>query len=191
MGKTKSHFFLLFFWETPFRFWQYFVEIHTGKFHMYFVTLVWYTITCITSNTDILNTDSNVGSCVLIWMTKTGSTDISRQKNDRPTKFQWSESDDWLAAAWRIGRLASCSIFVWELDRDSDMCDYFSLKSIIYMIIRCNVCKCVIYTLWVICGFMYGHVCETGGTTEVLPHRPLKRFTFKDLLESQDRVGPA
>jgi len=35
---------------------------------------------------------------------------------------------------------------------------------------------------------MYGHVCETGGTREVLPPRPLKRFTFKDLLESQDNL---
>jgi len=35
---------------------------------------------------------------------------------------------------------------------------------------------------------MYGHVCETGGTREVLPPRPLKRFTFKDLPESQDRL---
>ena len=26
---------------------------------------------------------------------------------------------------------------------------------------------------------MYGHVCETGGTREVLPPRSLKRFTFK------------
>jgi len=35
---------------------------------------------------------------------------------------------------------------------------------------------------------MYGHVCETGGTREVLPPRPLQRFTFKDLLESQDPI---
>ena len=35
---------------------------------------------------------------------------------------------------------------------------------------------------------MYGHVCETGGTKEVLSPRPLNRFTFKDLLESQDGV---
>ena len=33
---------------------------------------------------------------------------------------------------------------------------------------------------------MYGHVCETGGTSEVLPPRPLKRFTFKNLLECQE-----
>jgi len=33
---------------------------------------------------------------------------------------------------------------------------------------------------------MYGHVCETGGKREVLPPRPLKRFTFKDLSESQE-----
>ena len=26
---------------------------------------------------------------------------------------------------------------------------------------------------------MYSHVCETGGTREVLPPRSLKRFTFK------------
>jgi len=26
---------------------------------------------------------------------------------------------------------------------------------------------------------MYGHVCETGGTREVLPPRSSKRFTFK------------
>jgi len=31
-------------------------------------------------------------------------------------------------------------------------------------------------------GFMYGRVCETGGTREVLPPRPIKRVTFKDLL---------
>ena len=42
------------------------VEIHTRKMHMYFVTLVLYEITCITSNTDIQDTDSNVGSCLLI-----------------------------------------------------------------------------------------------------------------------------
>jgi len=35
---------------------------------------------------------------------------------------------------------------------------------------------------------MYGHVCETGGTREVLSPRPLKRFTFKDLFESPDRL---
>jgi len=68
-------------------------------------------------------------------MTKTGSTDISRQ-----IKRQTHEVPE-----ERIGRLASCIIFVWELDHDSDMCDYFSLKSIIYMIIWCNVWKCVIY----------------------------------------------
>ena len=45
-------------------------------------------------------------------MTKTGSTNIShQQKNDRPTKFQRSESDDWLAAACQIRRLACCSMF--------------------------------------------------------------------------------
>jgi len=32
---------------------------------MYFVTLVLYEIDCITSNTDVPDTDSNVGSCVL------------------------------------------------------------------------------------------------------------------------------
>jgi len=26
---------------------------------------------------------------------------------------------------------------------------------------------------------MYGHICETGGTREVLPPRSLKRFMFK------------
>jgi len=36
------------------------------KIHMYFVTSVLNLITCITSNTDIPDTDSNVGSCVLI-----------------------------------------------------------------------------------------------------------------------------
>ena len=35
---------------------------------------------------------------------------------------------------------------------------------------------------------MYGHVCETGGTREVLPPRPLNVSRFKDLLESQDRL---
>ena len=30
---------------------------------------------------------------------------------------------------------------------------------------------------------MYGHVCETGGTREVLPPRILERVTFKDLLQ--------
>ena len=34
---------------------------------------------------------------------------------------------------------------------------------------------------------MYGHVCETGGTRSTSPSS-LKRFTFKDLLESQDRL---
>jgi len=29
---------------------------------------------------------------------------------------------------------------------------------------------------------MYGHVCETGGTREVLPPCPLQVVTFKDLL---------
>jgi len=33
---------------------------------------------------------------------------------------------------------------------------------------------------------MYGHVYKTGGTREVLPPRLLKRFTYKDLLESQE-----
>jgi len=42
------------------------VEIHNGKIHMYFVTPVLYQITCITSNMDLQDTDSNVVSCVLI-----------------------------------------------------------------------------------------------------------------------------
>jgi len=42
------------------------IEIHTGKIHMYFVTLVLYEITCIPSNTDKPDTNSNVGLCVLI-----------------------------------------------------------------------------------------------------------------------------
>jgi len=34
---------------------------------------------------------------------------------------------------------------------------------------------------------MYSHVCENGGTRDVLPPRPSQRFMFKDLLESPDR----
>ena len=56
------------------------LEIHTGKIHMYFVTSVLYKITCITSNTDRLDTDSNPGVWVLIYMTNTVSTNIWRQK---------------------------------------------------------------------------------------------------------------
>jgi len=33
---------------------------------------------------------------------------------------------------------------------------------------------------------MYGHVCETKGTRKGLSPCPLKKFTCKDLLESQD-----
>ena len=47
------------------------VEIHTGKIHMYFVTSVLYEITCITSNTDKPDTDSNPGVCmgvIFIWV---------------------------------------------------------------------------------------------------------------------------
>ena len=36
------------------------VEIHNGKIHMYFVTPVLYQITCITSNMDLQDTDTNV-----------------------------------------------------------------------------------------------------------------------------------
>ena len=36
------------------------------KIHMYFLTSVLYEITCIPSNTDKPDTDSNVGLCVLI-----------------------------------------------------------------------------------------------------------------------------
>ena len=43
-------------WNGPFP-----VEIHTGKIHMYFVTSVLYEITCITSNTDKQDADSNPG----------------------------------------------------------------------------------------------------------------------------------
>ena len=57
-----------------------FVEIHTGKIHMYFVTSVLYEITCITSNTDKQDTDSNPGVWVLIYMTNTVSTNFWRQK---------------------------------------------------------------------------------------------------------------
>ena len=35
---------------------------------------------------------------------------------------------------------------------------------------------------------MSGHVCETGGTREVLPPRHLKHISFKNLLENQDRL---
>jgi hypothetical protein len=60
---------------------------------MYFVTSVLYEITCITSNTDKPDTDSNPGLWVLIYMTNTVSTNISRQKKiDRPTKFPWRSS---------------------------------------------------------------------------------------------------
>jgi len=48
--------------------------------------------------------------------------------------------------------------------------------------------QCVIYTLRGIWGFMSGHVCETGGTREVLPPRHLKHISFKNLLENQDRL---
>jgi len=44
----------------------YYVEIHTRKIQMFFVTSVLYEITCITSNMDIPDSDSNVSSCVLI-----------------------------------------------------------------------------------------------------------------------------
>ena len=42
------------------------IEKHTGKIHMHFVTSVLYEITCIPSNTDKPDTDSDVGLCVLI-----------------------------------------------------------------------------------------------------------------------------
>jgi len=58
------------------------IEIHTGKIHMYFVTSVLYEITCITSNTDKPDTDSNPGVWVLIYMTNTVSTNIWRQKKN-------------------------------------------------------------------------------------------------------------
>ena len=71
----------------------FFLEIHTGKIHMYFVTSVLYEITCITSNTDKPDTDSNPGLWLLIYMTNTVSTNISRQKKiHRPTKFPWRSS---------------------------------------------------------------------------------------------------
>jgi len=38
---------------------------------------------------------------------------------------------------------------------------------------------CTLRDQW---GFMYGHVCETTGTPEVLPSRPLKGIMFKDCL---------
>ena len=47
---------------------------------MYFVTSVLYEITCITSNTDKPDADSNPGVWVLIYMTNTVSTNIWRQK---------------------------------------------------------------------------------------------------------------
>jgi len=62
-----------------------FLEIHTGKIHMYFVTSVLYDITCITSNTEKPDTDSNHGLWVLIYMTNTVSTNISRQKKNWQT----------------------------------------------------------------------------------------------------------
>ena len=59
-----------------------FLEIHTGKIHMYFVTSVLYEITCISSNTDKPDTDSNPGVWVLIYMTNTVSTNIWSQKKN-------------------------------------------------------------------------------------------------------------
>ena len=57
---------------------------------MYFVTSGLYEITCITSNTDKQDTDSNPGVWVQIYMTNTVSTNIWRQKKiDNPTKFPW------------------------------------------------------------------------------------------------------
>ena len=38
---------------------------------------------------------------------------------------------------------------------------------------------------------MYCHVCETGGTIEVLLPRPSKRFKFKGLIESQKPTSQA
>jgi len=66
-----------------------------------------------------------------------------------------------------------------ESDRDSGMCDCSSLKSIMQTLDLIYCFQCVIYTLWGIWGLMYGHVCETGSTREVLPPRSLKRFTIK------------
>jgi len=60
-----------------------------------------------------------------------------------------------------------------ESDRDTGMCDCSSLKNIMQTLDLIQFFQCVIYTLRGIWGFMYGHVCETGGTTEVLPSRPL------------------
>ena len=52
--------------KTGWKSCSYLLEIHTGKIHMYFVTSVLYEITCITSNTNKPDSDSNVGLCVLI-----------------------------------------------------------------------------------------------------------------------------
>jgi len=49
---------------------------------MYFVTSVLYEITCITSNTDKQDTNSNPGVRVLIYLTTTVSTNILRQKKN-------------------------------------------------------------------------------------------------------------
>ena len=52
---------------------------------------------------------------------------------------------------------------------------------------RINALVSAFTNIW---GLIYGHVCENGVTREVLPPRPLKRFTFmdSDLFESQDRL---
>jgi len=79
-------------------------------------------------------------------------------------------------------RVRSWLWHVWLLG----MCDCSSLKSIMHTLDLILCFQCVIYTLGGIWGFMYGHVYKTGGIIEVLSSRPLKRFTFKDLLESQE-----
>jgi len=66
-----------------------------------------------------------------------------------------------------------------ESDRDSGKCECSSLKSIMQTLDLIWCFQCVIHTLRGIWGSMYGDVCETGGTREVLPPRSLKRFTFK------------
>ena len=82
----------------------------------------------------------------------------------------------------RVRARVRVRVCVSESDCDSGMCDCSSLKSIMKTLDLILCFQCVIYTLRDIWGFMYGHVCETGGTRDVLFPRPLKRVTCKDLL---------